>query len=405
MSRRFFSGMLYRDWKLALGALRRAMLLILIFILLCGALAYGMISMSESGEKPISIAIVDKDDSFFSRIALNVISDDETLSQIVSMVKTSEEDARSGIKNHSYSAAILLPKGYLEGISYGRPTKAKVIFASGVTRSSDIINTMSLIGERLIKAGQYGVFAGESAVLGAPGHSKYYEEYILGINDAILAEVISSADGYCTEETTSYSHSSLTLIQHTVLVYVVFLIEISTLFFYRSTTADMSRGIYSRLVSLGGNAAGFILPKVIYSFLFRLALGALLFCACAMIAGMELSANGILPAAAAILFLAAEGTLASVALYGNRYGIAILSGAYILFLLLTGGILPLSLLSGAVAKLGRLTPLGIAYSMTSTLFGAGFDGMALLLGVLWLAATGLLAVHALERTKKEAEEI
>lgn len=405
MSPKFLRGMLYRDGKLALGVWHRALILILIFTALCGALAYGMTAMSESGEKPLTIAIVDKDDSIFSRMALKIVSEDDALSRIVSMVKTDEQSARSGIRENSFGAAILLPEGYLEDLSTGVPTDIKVIFAGGVTRGSDVLQCMSLIGERLIKTGQYAVFAGESAVVDNPETSRLYDDYIVGINDAILAEVMRSTSEYYTPETTSYSHSSLTLIQHTALVYIVFLIEICTLFFYRSTTADMSRGMYSRLVSLGGNAAGFIAPKVIYSFLFRLALGGVLFGGCGLIGKMELRAGGILPAVAAILFLAAEGALASVALYGNRYGIAILSGGYILSLLLCGGILPLSFLSERVAALGRMTPMGVGYSMTSTLFGADFDPLALLWGALWLAATAFLAARALESTKKEAFDI
>lgn len=405
MSPKFLRGMLYRDGKLALGAARRALILILVFAALCGALAYGMTAMSESGEKPITIAIVDNDDSLFSRMALKIVSEDSTLSRIVSTVKTDEKSARSGIGDNSFSAAIILPDGYLEDLSTGVPTDIKVIFAGGVTRGSDIVQCMSLIGERLIKTGQYAVFAGESAVVDNPETRRLYDDYIIGINDAILAEVMRSTSEYSEKETTSYSHSPLTLSQHTALVYAVFLIEICTLFFYRSTTADMSRGIYSRLVSLGGNPAGFIAPKVVYTFLFRLALGAAVFGGCGLIGKMELRAGGILPAALAILFLAAEGALASIALYGNSYGIAILSGGYVLSLLLLGGILPLSFLSDKVAALGRMTPMGVGYSMTSTLFGADFDPLALLWGALWLAAAAFGAVRALESSKKEALDI
>lgn len=408
MGKIFNPAMWMRDRVLFCRALLYALILTVVFSLLCGALAGGVyLSLTQDTKAPLSLALVDEDGSLFSRLAISLISEHEDMSRLISVQTVTEQQAREGVEDRQFAGAVMLPSGYLDSILTGSSAHGTVVVADGVMRSGQWVRGFARLGERLIQAGQYGVFAGQRAVLAQEDYRDYYNDYLTSMNELLMQEALTGGKAYVSTRELPYGGTSLPLIPHTALLYLLFFLSLSTLFFYRSVTADMSSKRYARLQACGVTPLSFLLPKVTLSFVYRLLCGAALLLLIAQLMpdlSLRVTVGTLASAALALLFLAALGTLLSVTLAGNRYGIAVLSLLDTVALLLCGGVIPLSSLHDGLAYLGTLTPLGAAYGLCAPLFGAAPTLRAYLVALAWVL---LLTVptHARLRRLAQAGEV
>ncbi len=402
MKFRTLSGMLYRDGKLFLASFWRALLLCVLFALLCGALLYTTLaSVREDTETPIAVALVDEDGSFVSQIALTFIRNQKDVASVATVKITDYDEALIGIKNGDFSGAVILPENYLNAIMVGDFVHGKVLFSDGTLVDASLIRRVARTGERLIRMGQYGVFAGASAVSSNPETREIYDLYLLKINDALMYEASTANNRYITEEITAYSSSALPLAEHMVLLMLLSLASLSTLFFYRSATADLTPALTSRLRASGVGATAFLLPKILYSFLFRTLLCGSILLVLSHFFAFTLSPLTILLFLAALLLSSAFDTLLALCLAGNRFGIALLSFFFLLQMFFAGGILPLHYLILPLRAIGRYLPLGLTLSLASPLFGAKALPLSLVWLTLWLISLCFLATRRLKNICKE----
>ena len=393
MKSRALIAMFSRDARLFLRSLWRALFLCAVFATLLAAVLYGMMSSINSDTKtPVSVALVDEDASLLSRFATNFIKGQKDVSVLVSVQNVDYETALTGIANGDFSGVVVLPEGYLNAIMVGDFVRGKVLLSDGTLINASLLRRVSRTGERLIRMGQYGVFAGASVVSSDPEVRAFYDMYLLRINDSLMYEASTANDRYIVAEETSYASSRLPLMEHMSLIFLLALCSVSTLFFYRAKTHDMSPTLTARLRAQGVDGCAFVIPKICYDFLFRLCLSALALIPLSKAFDLRFSPSSVACFIAALLLTSAFDTLLSLCFAGNRFGIAILSLFSVIQLFFAGGILPLHYLSPTLRTIGHALPLGISFALSAPIFGATTNWSGLLWLCLWLVPVWIFAI-------------
>ena len=394
MNTKALLAMLNRDARLFLRSLWRALLLSALFAVLLATVLYGMLaSLRTDTESPVTVALVDEDASLMSHFATNFVKNQKDVSRLVSIQNTDYKEALVGIANGNYSGAVVLPDGYLNAIMVGDFVRGKVLLSNGTLINASILKRAARTGERLIRMGQYGVFAGASVVANDPELRQFYDLYILRINDTLMYEASTASDRYVTAEKTAYASSSLALTEHMALILLLALCSFSTLFFYRCHTYDQTPTLAARLLAQGVRGFEFVIPKIFYSFVFRLSIVALAMIPICLVLEPSPLPWGLAGLALSLLLCAAFDTLLSLCLAGNRFGIAILSLFFAVQLFFTGGILPLHYLSPTLRTIGSALPLGLAYRLASPAFGAEYAPLSSLWLFLWVLLACFLAIR------------
>lgn len=398
MKTRTLQGMLYRDGRLFAASLWRALLLCALFAALCAALLLTVLAaIREENEAPVALALVDEDGSLASHIVLNYISNQKNMASLVTIQKTDADEALAGVEAGKFSGAVILPKDYLNAIMVGDFTRGKVLLSDGTLIDASLIRRAASIGEGLIQMGQYGVFAGATAVLGDTEARKIYDAYILKINDTLFYEAGTTADRYVTEQETAYVSSSLPLVEHTVLLMLLSLASLTTLFFYRAQSTDLSPALAARLRASGVGTATFVLPKILYALLFRLLLCGVALFALSKLFTLTLTPVALLLFAAALALSSAFDTLLSLCLAGNRFGILILSLFLLVQMFFAGGLIPLHYLAAPLRAIGRVLPLGLSLGLASPIFKAAASPLSLVWLALWVVPLCFLAHRRLRK--------
>ncbi len=398
MKMRTFQGMLYRDGRLFAASLWRALLLCALFAVLCAALLLTVLSaVREENEAPVAIALVDEDGSLASHIVLNYVSNQKDVASLATIQKTDAAEALAGVEEGKFSGAVILPKDYLNAIMGGDFTRGKVLLSDGTMIDASLVRRAASIGEGLIQMGQYGVFAGASAVLGDAEARKIYDAYLLKINDTLFYEASTAANRYVTEQETAYVSSSLPLAQHTVLLMLLSLASLSTLFFYRAQSTDLSPALAARLRASGVTTAAFVLPKILYTLFFRIFLCGVALLALSRLFTFSLTPTALLLFGVALVLSSALDTLLSLCLAGNRFGILTLSLFLLVQMFFAGGLIPLHYLAAPIRAVGRFLPLGLSLGLASPIFEATPSPLSLAWLALWVLPMCLLAHRRLRK--------
>jgi hypothetical protein len=393
MKTRALIAMFSRDARLFLRSLWRALFLCAVFAVLLAAVLYGMLSSLKSEtETPISVALVDEDASLLSRLATNFVKGQKDVAALINVQNADYETALAGVASGDFGGAVVLPEGYLNAIMVGDFVRGKVLLSDGALVDASLIRRVARTGERLIRMGQYGVFAGASVVASDPEVRQFYDMYLLRINDSLMYEASTANDRYVVAEQTSYASSSLPLAAHMALILILAICSVSVLFFYRCQTCDMSPALTARLVAQGASGIVFVIPKICYGFLFRLCLSAVALVPLSMVFDLSLSPFAVMGLTVALLLGAAFDTLLSLCLAGNRFGIAILSLFFVIQLFFAGGILPLHYLPPALRTIGRALPLGSSFALTAPILGATPQWSSLLWLCLWIVPVLFFAI-------------
>lgn len=395
-------AMFYRDGKLFLASLWRALLLSIIFALICGAVAYGTVRAIRSGtDKPLSVAVVDEEGSLLSRIGIRYVSNQKNIAAILAVDNIDRAAALEGLASGRYSAAVILPENYLNAIMVGDYVRGKILLANGIPVNASLMKRLASAGENLIRMGQYGVFAGARAVLNHLETKPIYDLYLMRINDSLIYEASTAAERYLSNEETAYSSSSLPLTEHAILMGLLCFLSLSTLFFYRSATADLTPQRTARLRASGITAPVFLAPKIVYSFAFRTVFALLLLLLLPLFGNTSPTLSAFPVFFTAVLILCTTETFLSVALAGNRFGVALFSLLFLAEMFFVGGILPLSYLSDPIRRIGSFLPLGLAARAATPIFGGVSSPISLLWLSAWLIPAALAALWRMRHICRE----
>lgn len=383
--------MLRRDARLFLRGFIPALCLSILLLGLTALAAYGLGRQSREGSPPVPVAVVDEEGGLISRLAINLVSSQDAIASLMNMERVSRSAALKGFDEGLYEAVLLLPDGYTDAIRHGKPGEATLLLSKGAAASGDLLAALTRAGERLVSAGQNGVFAGEVLARESGLSGEAYDRFIAESNQLLLDLSFSITDSGLKTTITPYSGTGLDTTAYTVLIWMSFFLLLSGLFFIPLYSRDNEPVLLGRLQSTGLGAGAYLLGKVIYPFFFRLLLFLPLLFGLAHFLPVHMSAVSLLLALAGLLLASLYISTGAVALSSHRGWPGLILALLCLFLFACGGLLPRALLPGWLRMLGDYSPLGSLAHFFKPLLGAPFTpgplaaALAYSLILAWLA--------------------
>ncbi|MBR5739051.1 MAG: ABC transporter permease, partial [Lachnospiraceae bacterium] len=251
-------GLLSRDGILFGRGFLPALLLTVLSGLVCFLAGYSVSRSISSDAAPVSVALVNEDDSVKGLIAVNAVKEAPFIKGMMEFVDTDLETALTGLREGRLEAVIHLPLGYINAISHGIPGKGYIYLSTSAASSKEIVRSIAAFGELMLVAGQQGVFVGEDLVLERGLSSEIHENYIVNVNVDLLDHAFSLFDGGSVVETTDYAGSGLPVIQSYAALWLAFFLLITGLFFGTLYTTDLRKGLLVRLYSGGVRPFAFL---------------------------------------------------------------------------------------------------------------------------------------------------
>ncbi len=332
------------------------------------AVAAGLIiDRSKDVYTPVKVAVVDGDDSFYSRIIVNMVKNLGYVSSLLEIdrVKTDEPNELTDI---GYAAVIVLPEGYISDILSAKVSGGTVIVSPALGAQQEIVSSVARFGEVMLSAGQNGTFSGLYLIkehgLSSDTRSAYLDE----VNLTLVNEALTAHDKYFYVETLDYEGTGLPTEAYYAVCWLVFLAMMLSIFFISLYTTDLKHPILVRLRSCGVKTSSFWLWKFIFTFAFRV----LVICVAVFaLSRFELAIFDI-SSVCCVCFVSLLMTLYGIAMTAfSRDGITVNLLVSAGGLLLCGGIVPRQFLPKLLLDIGDFTPFGVLKSLLSHAFVSG----------------------------------
>ncbi len=364
--------MLKRDMRLFC----RCLLVAVLFVLTLGAIGVGTVAAVGSGGsdafKPPEVAVVDEENSLLSRMVIGFVENSDFVAPLFRVNSVKEKEALRRFAEGSCSAVILLPEGFVEDISYGRTSQGKILLSESLGSYSYIVESAARFGEKMLAAGQYGVFIGEELIRDYGRSSKEHEQFLIAVNSRLLKEALGANENYFEVITTEYQNTALSPEQYYLTAWLAFVLSLTGLFFWKLYRTDLNRSMVTRLLSYGVKEWHFVAGKIVYPFLFQFGLIALL--------GIFLAQKGnlvfnIKTIASVLLALVLTSGLSFALAVNMKNELMVSTTLSFCGLLLCGGVIPRPLLPDLFCMIGDILPVGVIRALLSPCL-AGESGIS-----------------------------
>lgn len=200
-------------FKLRIKRYGRAVPVVFLESILVGTLLFVFgIFASEyiySGEKigKIKVGIVSMEDERLSGMLVDFVSSMDSMKDSCSFEMLDEASAYEGLKNGNIYAAVILPKGLIDGIMNGKNIPAKVVFADSHSGMETVVfRELAEAGVRLLAVAQAGIYAADEwCILSEHGNSigeteeylnKTYLQYALGRDNVFKTIEVQATGNY-----------------------------------------------------------------------------------------------------------------------------------------------------------------------------------------------------------------
>ena len=377
--------MLRRDGILFRRGVIPALVLSVLLAAAAAGAGFSVLKSAGEGAARAEVVVVDEENSLFSRIAISTVEAQPYIQSILSVdTERNEEKALERLQAGDCAAVIILPEGYVDDISVGREGKGRIILSEAAAASADIVASVALFGERLLAAGQYGVFVGQELIWRRGLDAEFEKNYLLKSNSGLIDAALSLYDEAFTVEVTPYDGTSLPLAGYYAVAWLVLFFMLCGLFFMGLYLTDNKPAMLTRLYALGVRPSGFFRGKWLWPLAFRVVLGAGLLFGLSRFLPLTLSLYSLLMFLLGLAFISHFVSAVCVLTADRSAGFGIVTALAAAGLFLAGGLVPRSMLSRTLVGIGRFMPSGLVASFFAPLFGGKAD---------WLCA-GLAAVLA-----------
>lgn len=382
--------------KRALKLLPAVLAVSLLFGALAAGAAYGGAKLlyQDRAAGRIVVAVVTDAEDTMGQMALSMLGSMDSVESICDFVETTEPEAREGLKEGRYYAALLIPPGMVEGIMDGTNTPVRVLLSGQGGLETLLLKQLTESGARMLGASQAGIYAADF-YCGEQGMEELIPQVEVFLNKVYL-DYAMNRDGWFGKRTVS-ALGEMDLPGYygtTALALLLFLMGIPCAAF----SCRESLALENKLRAEGIGPAAQLLVKILAAAVLLLA--ALFLLAVPVSAGLSrwgvrglaFSGYGVLCAVLAVLvcasmmifcFEAARGLLAGAML------LFVLTGA---FIFLSGGLLPAAFLPEILRALSGWNPGAAVRGLLGPLFGyeaGGQAGMAALVSFLVFFGLGL----------------
>lgn len=366
--------MFRRDLRLFLKCLASASLF---FLLLAAALAVAagmMITGVEEVYTPIKVAVVDNEDSVYSRILINAVKGIDYIEDLLEVKRMDADDAEAAMESGECLAMIVLPEGFIDAILAGEESRGTIYISPALGAHSEIVSAVARFGERILVAGQYGTFSGLDLIrmngLSREVRSKYLD--IVNIN--LLNEAISASKHYFDVEIMAYWDTGMSTETYYGMCWLIMLLFLISVFFIPLFTNDLNRPFLNRISSYNIGYGEFFGGKILLLFVFRSIIVAALLAIVGVLGIVDLTALSILQALLAAAFISLIGAAVTVCFGDGITSNVILAVVGMFF---CGGLVPRQILPQTLLRIGDLTPYGAAKAILAPAVGGNIDTAAM----------------------------
>ena len=239
--------MLKRDFPLFLRCLGASALLLILLVSVSAGVAAVMIRATNAESDKIQVAIVDNEDSVLSRILIQTVGDTEYIRSLIEVGTMEEDEAHRAIREGQCAAAVFLPKNFVNDMAHGVQSAGRVYLSPMLAAQGDIIASTLRFGERILVAGQYGVFAGERLLRKYAADSAARDTFLTLSNTGLLGTAISGSSTYFTNEILYHGSKGISTDVCFSLGALTSLLFLISLFFTPLFLQDYNRGTLCRL--------------------------------------------------------------------------------------------------------------------------------------------------------------
>lgn len=389
--------MLKRDGRLFLRGLIPALVLTLLLFAACAIASLSASKGAQAKAEPIMVALVDEEDSVLSRISINMVKGQSYISSIMDIDDVSYDEAIEGIAKGKYGAAVILPDGYMEAIMHGTRMKGRIIVSDSFESNKEVIEAVADFGERLLSAGQVGVFAGETVAQSANLSQETYDHFIENSNADLINFALDAYDTTFTFEELPYSDTDISLVDYYAACWMTLLLFVCGLFFPELYNADCKGSLYARLRTKRVGILSFLAGKLIYPFIFR--------CLIAIPVVFLYSAKAYLYAVIAAAFITVITSCTALSLSKRGGWVVLILGISSVCLFMAGGMIPRTMLPEFMPKITAYTPYGGALNLMIAVFGGSRSIKPVIVLGAYAAIALWAALHFLNRFDIGNEEV
>ena len=380
--------MFRRDLKLFFRCLASALVSFAVLVAICLGAVFAIMHGNDNANALPKIVVVDNEDSNLSNMIFSLASNMDMVLDIMDPVFMTEEEAMVELEEGRCSAVVILHDGFTKDIMHGAEGHGTIIVPTALSAQADAVCEIAKFAETLLMAGQYGVFCGEEMIDEADLWSEY-PDYTYDSNIMLFGEAMSGSEDYFEIEVMDYHGTGMDTFSYYGMSWTIALLFLVALFFGSLFTEDLSRGMMTRLYSYGVNHFGFMLGKLITTFLFRAAIVSAAMIAMDKAGLTEIRWSAYPMALLAVLYITLIAAALSVC-FGEGITSHVLNAVCGLFL--CGGIVQRQLLPHFILEIGDLTPFGGAKALLEPMFGAPVDGLTVFVAVMY-AVIAVAAIY------------
>ena len=387
--------MLKRDMQLFC----RCLVVAIVFALTLGAIGVGTAAAVGSGGsdafKQPMVAVVDEENSLISRMLISFVEGSDFVAPLFRVERMKEKEALRRFAEGSCSAIICLPENFVDDVSYGRTSGGTIRLSESLGSYSYIVEAAARFGEKMLAAGQYGVFVGEDLIRDYGKSREEHEQFLLAVNAKLLKEALNSNDNYYEILMTDYSGTSLSAESYYLTAWVAFVLSLSGLFFWKLYRSDMKQPIVTRLAVYGVREWQMAVGKVLFPMLFQMIL---LIPVVIVLSGPE-NKEWFRAVPAALLALLLSATLSFAFAVNMKNEVVVSAFLSFIGLLLCGGVIPRPLLPEKLAGVGDLLPVGVVRTLLSPCFGGEMNAWSFVTAVVYLVFAVVMIRIGIRRIK------
>jgi len=380
-----------------LRCLAIASLLMLILAAVCAMAAGAVIIRSGEVYTPAEIAVVDHEDSVISRILIGIVKGSDYIKDLLVVKNMDEDDAMGALASGDCAAVVVLPEDFMDDILHGVESHGTIYLSKSASSQSSVVEAVAKFGERLLIAGQAGVFAGEYVIREHTLPPEVQSAFNNESNSKLMDEAIGAANRYFRVEVLDYLDTGMSTASYFALCAIVLLLFMISLFFSPLYQSDATTEMLRRLRTLGVGNARFMRWKIILPAVFRLIILSLTLLLVGEYLHVAWSAASVISLIVSICFITVIGTAVTMCL-GDGITSNLIFGVG--GMVLTGGLIPRQLLPEAVRVIGDITPFGAAVNIMKPIFGAEIPPLMLIPAVIYVFLAVILINHNLNGTVK-----
>ncbi|MDQ2088119.1 ABC transporter permease [Herbivorax sp. ANBcel31] len=249
---KIFINVLLNDIKLVLSDWKMLIIIFAMPVLLIVYFSYAIypILNEETVVQPISIGVVDRDDTIESRILINQLSDIDLIAEIN---RVSEEDAVTLIDENKIAAAVIVPEGFISSVVSGENKSITILGNAKREQQAIIIRTLVTGASNIVSSGQavlysYSKFVNETGI----ARDELNQEFNALSEDIVMSSLDRSN---VVSEIRTYPQDNLTATEHYTASLLALFLLFSAVPVSKLLLVERTSGIASRreTTNLGGS--------------------------------------------------------------------------------------------------------------------------------------------------------